>query len=68
MKMLATPECFKRECRYFLGVIQPDGTEMTEDVNCDAFPEGIPSEISYGNNKHLVPFPGQKNKIVYKRI
>jgi hypothetical protein len=61
------PNCFKRKCKHFLGVIQPDGNEMSEKVNCSAFLEGIPDEIAYGTNKHLVPHPDQKNKIVYER-
>lgn len=65
--MLATPNCWKRRCKHFLGVIQPDGTEMTENVNCRAFPDGIPYEIAYGDNLHLKPHPDQDNDIVYER-
>jgi hypothetical protein len=64
--MLATPNCYKRRCRHFLGVIQPDGTEMTEVHSCEAFPDGIPGEISYGRNKHLRPLKDQKNDLVYE--
>jgi hypothetical protein len=47
-------------------VKQPDGTEATEFVYCKAFPDGIPSEIAYGDNKHLKPYPGD-NGIQYKK-
>jgi hypothetical protein len=65
--MLAEPKCYTRGCVYFSGVKQPDGTEMSEFVYCTAFPDGIPEEIAYGNNKHTEPYPGQKNKIVFKK-
>jgi len=50
-----------------LGVIQPDGTELTERHACEAFPDGIPSEIAYGDNPHDKPFKGQENDIVYEK-
>lgn len=56
--MIMEPKCWERGCKHFLGVKQPDGTEMTEFVYCEAFPEGIPNEIAYGNNLHTEPFPG----------
>ena len=65
--MLAEPNCHKRRCKHYLGVIQPDGTEMTETNYCEAFPDGIPAEIAYGNNKHLRPHPDQDNEIVFEK-
>ena len=65
--MLVTPNCHIRRCRHYEGVIQPDGTEETEAPACKAFPDGIPIEIAYGNNKHLKPIKGQGNDIVYER-
>ena len=65
--MLAEPNCFKRHCKHYLGVIQPDGTEMTERPACAAFPEGIPAVIAYGKNRHLKPLPRQGNHLVYER-
>jgi len=56
--MLQEPKCFTRKCKHYLGVIQPDGTEMTETNYCKAFPESIPNEIAYGDNDHTKPFPG----------
>ena len=64
--MLLEPKCWTRKCRYYLGVIQSDGTEMTEVNNCEAFPEGIPNEISYGDNLHKEPLKKQKNDIVFQ--
>lgn len=56
--MLQEPKCWTRKCKHYLGVIQPDGTEMTETNYCKAFPESIPNEIAYGDNDHTKPFPG----------
>jgi len=64
--MLQEPTCYKRKCRYYLGIIQPDGTELTERNNCEAFPEGIPDEISYGDNLHKEPLKNQKNDIIFQ--
>ena len=68
--MLAEPECYRRKCIHFLGVIKPDGVEIEkgERVNCSAFPMGIPDEIAYGDNLHLKPLPKQKNKIIFKKL
>ena len=65
--MLAEPTCWTRKCKHYLGIIQPDGTEMTETNYCKAFPKHIPSEIAYGDNKHLKPLPGQNNDIVFEK-
>ncbi len=65
--MIAPPNCYLRGCVHYLGVLQPDGTELTECVYCRAFPEGIPDEIAYGPEKHLEPIAGQCNSIVYER-
>ena len=65
--MLATPNCFKRRCRHYLGVKQPDGTELTEVNYCLAFPDGMPSEIAYGTDKHTEPWPDQGNSYVYTK-
>ena len=65
--MLAEPTCWTRECKHYIGVIQPDGTEQTETNSCSAFPKGIPAEIAYGNNRHLKPLKDQNNNIVFKK-
>jgi hypothetical protein len=65
--MLAEPTCWTRKCKHYIGIIQPDGTEMTEMNSCEAFPKGIPAEIAYGNNRHLKPFPGQDNDVIFEK-
>jgi hypothetical protein len=47
--MIDTPECFKRRCIHYTGVIQPDGTEQTEKPACKAFPNGIPDKIAFAS-------------------
>jgi len=64
--MLRISQCEIRKCKHLQGILQPDGTEMSEVNYCEAFPDGIPNEIAYGNIKHLAPHPLQKNKIVYE--
>jgi hypothetical protein len=65
--MIAEPNCSKRLCKHFIGVKQDNEDEETERVVCKAFPDGIPSEIAYGDNLHLVPLHGQKNKIIFEK-
>jgi len=55
--MIITPQCFKRNCKHFLGV-KNDGDETTERVYCAAFPDRIPNKIAYGDNLHLTPVEG----------
>ena len=38
------------------------------DWKCAAFPNGIPQEISVGENDHSKPLKNQKNKIVFEPI
>ena len=64
--MLMEPKCWTRNCKHFIGVSQPDGTEMTERHVCKAFPDMIPSEIAYGDNSHTEPYPGD-NGIQYEK-
>ena len=35
---------------------------------CDAFPKGIPNEITSGENQHDKPLPGQDNNIIFTPI
>jgi len=65
--MLLEPECHKRKCKHYIGIkwLEPDN-EGSEVNYCEAFPDGIPPEIAYGDNKHLKPLKGQKNDIVYE--
>ncbi len=63
----AMPKCAIRDCRYFQGIIRNDDYYSKTLFYCDAFPDGIPDEITYGNNLHLKPLPNQRNKIVYEK-
>ena len=64
--MLAEPiPCSKMRCKHYRGIVQPDGTEATERDICTAFPDGIPGEITTGENLHVEPFPGD-NGIQYE--
>ncbi len=65
--MIVVSNCYNRKCKHFEGIIQPDGTEMTERAVCKAFPNGIPDEIAYGNNKHDKPYPGD-NGIQFEEV
>jgi len=58
--MLLEPECRKRRCKHYLGVKNDSEPfdESKERNYCEAFPDGIPEEIAYGDNLHLTPFPG----------
>lgn len=66
--MIDEPRCFSRNCKHFIGVIQPDETELSEKVACKAFPKGIPMEIAYGDNLHKTPLSNQDNDIVFEPI
>lgn len=48
--------CFK--CKHF----------NRAEGGCTAFPDGIPDEITSGDNKHSRPLPEQKNNIVFEPI
>lgn len=61
--MLREPRCFTRRCVHFRGA---EGDEPKQVVTCDAFPDGIPEEIAYGDNDHTEPYPGDGG-IQYER-
>ena len=46
-----------RGCRHYLG-----------ELDCSAFPEGIPMIILSGEIQHTEILPKQKNRIVYEAI
>ena len=64
--MLSISECNERNCVHFLGVIQPDGTEISERYVCEAYPNGIPDDITNGYDLHLEVRNDQDNDIVYE--
>ncbi len=65
--MIIEAKCFIRKCKHYIGVSKPDGTELSERHICAAYPDGIPSDIAYGNDKHLEVRPDQNNLIVYEK-
>jgi flagellar basal body P-ring protein FlgI len=65
--MLVAPKCYIRKCKYYKGVKWFGDDETTERNICDAFPDGIPSEIAYGEDEHLKISPEQSNKIVFEK-
>lgn len=48
---------FCLECKHFWGML-----------NCDAFPKGIPKEITDGESDHSKPLPNQGNDIIFEPI
>ena len=57
--------CWERSCKHYGGIAQSGNSEETEQHVCRAFPKGIPSEISQGDNPHTLPYPGD-NGIHYE--
>ena len=66
--MLKIPRCFERKCIHFKGVTWLGKQEKSEINFCNAFPEGISEDITYGDNLHLIPIKGQDNTIVFEKI
>ena len=64
--MIEEPNCLKRKCIHYIGIIN-DGDETTERPACNAFRNGIPEEIAYGDNKHTSKHPDQNNDIVFEK-
>jgi hypothetical protein len=48
--------CFK--CKHFREI----------EGGCDAFPNGIPDQITIGDNNHSKPLPEQENDIIFEPI
>ena len=60
-------KCAERRCKYYSGhrASYRKGFEVRTHF-CKAFPRGgIPRDILYGDNEHLVPVPGQVGDMVY---
>lgn len=66
--MILEPICFKRKCKHYLGIYQPNGTEIGEVPYCEAFEHGIPDEILSGENKHIKPLKDQENNVVFDKL
>jgi hypothetical protein len=64
--MLAVPECHKRGCIHYAGILSgEDGSEVGERPVCAAFPDGIPDIIAYGDELHTKHVNGQTGNLVY---
>ena len=64
--MIEEPKCSERGCLNFLGVKQLGDGESTEVVYCRAFVDGIPYDISYGDNEHLELIENQGNEVIFE--
>lgn len=64
--MLKPPRCYTRKCIHFIGVNGVDD-ESQDKVVCNAFPEGIPDEVAWGENLHLQMLPGD-NGITFEKM
>ncbi len=64
--MLRESNCYKRRCHWYKGASQPEGSELNEFHYCNAFPNGIPRDISYGDNEHLEVIEGQEGDYTYE--
>lgn len=70
MTTVAEPKCHKRQCLYFKmkpGKQEKNGALPGPIFYCNAFPGGIPNDITYGDNKHEEVIEGQKGTFIYKR-
>ena len=58
--MLIIPQCYFNKCEHYLGTEnKSEPFDESKEFNCcEAFPEGIPDEIAYGDNDHTKPFNG----------
>jgi hypothetical protein len=65
--MIAESNCEKRQCKYYVGIIQPKGTEEVEKHFCGAFLDGIPDDIAYGDNPHRVVVAGQDKPYIFQK-
>ncbi len=64
--MLEQPRCSERKCTHYRGISGVLGREDVQRPVCIAFPAGIPREIAYGLNLHLMPVKGD-NGIMFER-
>lgn len=65
--MIDSAKCYDRGCIFYKGVEKPDGTEMTEQHVCHAYPDGIPEEIVMGEDLHMEVREDQDNDIIFEK-
>ena len=66
--MLTRPECLARNCVYWIGIEMKGDDESTERPYCRAYPDGIPEEIAYGNDKHLSLRGDEVEEVFYEEL
>ena len=66
--MITEPKCFTRKCKHFIGVKQDNEDESTERVVCEAYPDGIPDDIAYGDDLHEFIRTDQSNTITFEEV
>jgi len=57
--------CLERGCKHYQGYQFFPETESVKCI-CPAYPEGIPEDIAYGEEKHLTVRPDQKRTDVFE--
>jgi len=65
--MILESTCSKRKCIHYIGISQPDGTEISERPICEAYPNGIPDDITLGDDLHSEVRDDQDNEIVFEK-
>ena len=63
---LLLSNCYKRECKWYEGIKQPEESELNEFYYCKAFPDGIPIDIIKGEDLHSEVKPDQEGEYVYE--
>lgn len=64
--MLPESKCSKRLCKHYRGTRLLDLNDPKTEVHyCKAFKDGIPDEISYGENDHLELTGGEYRKLTF---
>jgi len=63
--MKTKPNCFKRKCKHYLGVVLPDSDGSPIRYFCKAYPNKIPDEIAFGNDLHLTKRKDQEGEFIF---
>ena len=62
------PKCWTRDCVHWIGIKKDGEDESTERPCCEAYPDGIPAEIAYGNDKHLKLLGDEVKELVFLEV
>ena len=60
--MIEIPKCYERGCKYYTGIKKSGKATFN---CCKAYPDGIPDEISYGENTHAEVQKDQAGDFVF---